>query len=154
MNVSRRLLAIIALGILLPIAGCATKKKKQVPEKSKYEQTVADARESKGLFTVYQDKKNKLYFAIPDSLIGRDLYFMTRIAGISDTREWVAGVVNASPFLFRFTKDQNYVYIVRPNTTDVVRKGDAIASSFRNNALDRVVKAFPIITREGDRSLI
>ena len=76
MHVTRQFLVIAALGLSVLLGGCATKKKKKAPEKSKYEQTIADARESKGLLSVYHNKKNKLYFGIPDSLMGRDLYFI------------------------------------------------------------------------------
>lgn len=141
---------------LTTLGGCAIKKKakKTAPQKSKYEQTIEGANHTEGLVTLYQTSKGKLYFSVPDSVLGRDLYFITRISGVSNTNEWVAGQLNARPFLFTFQKDGNFLYMMLPNTSDMVAQTDAIRSSFQRNSIDRVFKAFPIIDRKGQSTLI
>lgn len=136
-------------------SACATKKQKaQAPPKSKYQETIEKTESKDGLITLHINDKNKLYFAIPDSIFGRDLYFLNRVIATNNTREHVSGEVSTSPFLFRFTKDKLNVYMVQPNTMDIVLPGDEIAASFEQNNLPGVLKAFPIIGTEEGKVLI
>ena len=142
------------LFLALLVAGCATKKK-PTPPKSKYQQTIAGADSKEGLLTTHLSSKHKLYFAIPDSIFGRDLYFMNKVVATNHTKELVSGQVVNSPFLFRFIKDKLNVYMVHPNMTDYVAQGDnELQLSYNSNYIPGVIKAFPIIGTEGGKVLI
>lgn len=148
----RLLFPLLLLAFLF--TGCATKKQAPAP-KSKYQKTIEGAESKEGLLTVHLDEKHKLYFSIPDSIFGRDLFFMNKVVATNKTKEVVSGEVVNAPFLFRFTKDKLNVYMVYPNTTDHVARGDnQLQLSYDSNYIPGVIKAFPIIATEEGKVLI
>lgn len=107
------------------------------------------------MLTVHHNDKHQLYFSIPDSIFGRDLYFMSKVIATSNTREVVAGQVNNAPFLFRFSKDKLNVYMITPDVYQSVAPWDVeMGLSFAENSLPEVIKAFPIVATEGGKVLI
>lgn len=148
--------ALSLLAIILLISSCGIKKKtNSTASLSKYQETIKGSQSKEGLLSVHFNDKHKLYFAIPDSIFGRDLYFMNKVVATSINRENVAGQVGKTPFLFRFNKDRLNVYMVLPNMTDVVAMGDTqLQLSYNENYIPGVLKAFPIIGTEGGKTLI
>lgn len=151
----KRKLIIPLLLLAFLSVGCASKKKTNTPPKSKYQKTIEKAELKEGLLTTHFNDKHKLFFAIPDSIFGRDLYFMNKVVATNKTNEIVSGQVVNAPFLFRFTKDKLNVYMVLPNMTDYVENGDKeIKLSYDKNYIPGVIKAFPIIDTEKGKVLI
>ncbi|MFC4665236.1 zinc-dependent metalloprotease [Falsiporphyromonas endometrii] len=145
---------IVAMPSCKSKASAKGKQKKEAKAPSKFDKTVMGAKAQQGPFTVYMTKKNKVYFALPDSVFTKDYLLSSRIAGTSDTREVVAGQMSVSPFLIRFSKDSANVYLHEGQATNKVRKGDPIESSFKINFLDPILKAFPIIDTQDGKVLI
>ncbi|KGN93752.1 zinc-dependent metalloprotease [Porphyromonas crevioricanis] len=155
-----KMLAMIALcaAMALPMTSCRSrskaaraKAKKEVKAPSKFDQAIADAKKQEGPFSVYFTKKNKLYFALPDSAFSREYLLASRVAATSKTNEVVAGQMNINPFLIRFSKDNTNVYLHRSQYLSTVRQGDAIEPSYKRNFLDPILKAFPIVdTKDGN----
>lgn len=160
----RKLNGLLTLGLaaamLVAMPSCKSKsaakgkQKSEAKASSKFDRTVAGAKAQKGPFTVYMTKKNKVYFALPDSVFKKDYLLSSRIAGTSSTREVVAGQMSVDPFLIRFSKDNANVYLHEGQASSLVRKGDPIASSFKINFMDPILKAFPIIDKKDDKVLI
>ena len=109
------LLLIVAVGLFLPSCAARKNAKKATKPLTKYEQTVKGTTKQSGFMDVHLTGKQKLYFAIPDSILGRDLLLISRVAATSNTKEWVASQVNSN-ILIRFRKDTlNVVYGVSAN---------------------------------------
>lgn len=147
------LLLIVAVGLFLPSCAARKNAKKATKTLTKYEQTVKGTTKQSGFMDVHLTGKQKLYFAIPDSILGRDLLLISRVAATSNTKEWVASQVN-SDILIRFRKDTLNVYIECPQTSAVVPNGESISGAFHDNALPSIIKAFPIIDRMKGNYLI
>lgn len=117
-----------------------------------YSRITKEAQLQTGLFTViYKEKEGKLYFEMPDSVFGKMYMLSNRVAATSDTQDYVAGQMVNKPLLISFSKDARNVYIHQVQTLDVVKPGDAMASSFSRNFLDPILKAFKIAaTNQGN----
>ncbi len=155
------LIAAVVIGMAMPLSSCRSrakagkgKAKKEAKAPSKFDQTIAEAQKTDGLFSVYFSKKNKLYFAIPDSAFSRDYLLSSRVAATSNTKEVVAGQMNADPFLVRFSKDATNVYLHEAQVHFTVREDDAILPSYKRNFVDPILKAFPIIDTKDGKVLI
>ncbi len=114
-----------------------------------------DAVVGRGLFTTYfNDKTGKLYFEIPDSIYTRMFLLGSRVTATSDDQDFVAGQMNTRPFLISFSTDGRNVYMHEVQTLNVVRRGDAIESSFERNNMNPVLKGFKIAARDKNSSYI
>lgn len=114
-----------------------------------------DAVKVKGLFTTYfNEKTGKLYFEIPDSALTRMYLLSSRISSTSDGQDYVAGEMNARPFLISFSTDGRNIYLHEVQTLNTVRSGDAISSSFARNNMNPVMKGFKIAARDKASSFI
>lgn len=134
---------------------------KKEPEKTKeqtdstdFKKDIKDAAEFKGMIDAYLKKDGTLFFALPDSIYDHTYMLVSRVNGISDTGDLVAGQMNITPLVIKFSKDQSNVYMHVVQDRAVVDPNDPISASFNKNFIDPVVKAFKIKCREADRSYI
>lgn len=106
------------------------------------------------MIDAYLKKDGTLFFALPDSIFNHTYMLVSRVNGISNTGDLVAGQMNVNPLVIKFSKDNANVYMHVVQDNAVVKPEDPISSSFRNNFIDPVVNAFKIKCREADRSFI
>lgn len=163
-SVKPGLAAVLAIGALCayhPV--CAGKKKKLPLPKTElsgaakdsvdFHKKLKDAEVTRGMFTTYLDKKGKLYFEIPDSILGKDFMLVNRVNSVSQTNDWVAGQVVSSK-LIHFSRNDNNLYITLPQAVNEVKKDDPIAASFSLNFAEPVLKGFKIEHKENGKVYI
>ena len=107
----------------------------------------AGAQRFDGMFDCRLDKEGNLFFIIPDSAFNHTYLLASRVAGISDTGDLVAGQMNITPLMIRFSKDDKNVYMHLVQDANIVDPADPIKVSFDRNMLDPVVKGFKIKQR-------
>lgn len=134
----------------------AAKNAKPDPEAEKFKAAVKDAKESQGLFTTYLDDKGMLHLALPEEIFTNNDNFLlsNRISKTSNPNEHVAGQMVTDPFLVRFTKDKQSVYMHEVNTYISVAANDPIVPSFKKNYLDPIIRVFPIKGTKDGKVLI
>lgn len=153
--------ACLAIGALCSSQPADAKKKKKIElpktelsgaakDSADFHKKIRDAVVTRGVFNTYLDKKGKLYFEIPDSVLDKTFMLVNRVNSISQTNDWVAGQVVSSR-LIKFSRNDNTFYITLPQTTSVVKEGDPIAVSFDLNFSDPVLKAFKIDHKENGK---
>lgn len=113
-----------------------------------------DAKVFNGLIDAYLNKEGNLFFAIPDSLYGKDLLLVSRVNGISETTDMVAGEMNVTPMVVRLSKDSLnvYMHLVQDNAT--IDANDPILSAYQKNFLDPIVKGFKIKMNDEGKDFI
>lgn len=153
-------LLLAAVALLLPAEGHAKlfgiikskKDKTEIAEKSeekkdtaKFIKSLSDATEKReGMFDMYLKKDGKLVVALPDSAFNQTYMLVSRVNAVSTTKDMVAGEMNITPIVVRFSKDANYVYMHIVNSDAEILPGDPISASYQRNFLDPVVKGFKI----------
>lgn len=115
-----------------------------------FHKKLKDAKVAKGMFNTYLDKKGKLWFEIPDSVLGKTYMLVNRVNSLSQTTDWVAGQVVSSR-LIKFTRDDNNLYMHLPQSTSVVPEDDPIRASFDINFTEPILKSFKIDHKENGK---
>lgn len=114
-----------------------------------------DATVKNGLFTVYfNEKTGKLYFSVPKKAMEKYYMLASRISSTSDGDDYVAGQMNVSPMLIRFSTDGRNVYIHQVQKLNAITGNDPMAPAFSRSNLDPVMKGFKIAARDGDNLVI
>ncbi|MFP4468315.1 MAG: zinc-dependent metalloprotease [Bacteroidales bacterium] len=109
---------------------------------------------AEGFITVHHSEK-KIYFEIPDSIMGRDLLLAVRASELSSNRRHVAaGQMRHNPLLIRFTADENQVYLHQLVSSEHAAFSDPVRKSLDRNNLVPVIDAFPIQYRSGQSCII
>ena len=96
--------AFLAIGALCSSQPAEAKKKKktelpktELSQEAKdsvaFHKKLKDASVTRGMFNTYLDNKGKLYFEIPDSVLGKTYMLVNRVNSLSQTNDWVAGQV-------------------------------------------------------------
>ena len=129
-------------------------KKDTTAKESKYDKLIKGAKTQKGLFTTHVNKDNVLYVEIPDSIMERTFLISNRLASTSNSSYYVAGQMITKPFMVRFSKNNQSVFMHLVQNSNVVDKNDPIAASFEKNFTDPVLKAFKIETTHGKSVVI
>ncbi len=139
-------------------------RKKSVPAKEltqaekdsvELKKLIGEAKESyKGMFDCFVDQEGKLSMLIPDSAFNDTYLLVSRVNGISDTGDLVAGQMNISPLAITFSKDDHKVYMHLLQTDDLIKPEDPLKSSFDRNVIDPVVKGFKIKGKSAGKTLI
>lgn len=151
----------LTIGALCSSQPAAAKKKKKIElpktelsgaakDSADFHKKIKDAVVTRGVFNTYLDKKGKLYFEIPDSVLDKTFMLVNRVNSLSQTNDWVAGQVVSSR-LIKFSRNDNNLYITLPQTTSVVRDDDPISVSFDLNFSDPILKAFKIDHKENGK---
>ena len=112
------------------------------------------ARKFDGMFDCRVDKEGSLFFMIPDSAFNHVYLLTSRVNGISNTGDLVAGQMNMTPIMIRFTKDDKNVYMHRVQEHNEIAENDPIKKSFDKNMLDPVLKGFKIKRRSRGKVII
>ncbi|MCT4615872.1 MAG: zinc-dependent metalloprotease [Marinifilaceae bacterium] len=123
-------------------------KKGTVKKKDKYADLIKGFKTQKGLFKVHT-KDNKVYFEIPDNLMGRDFLLSSRVSAISNNKDIAAGQMPRQPQVIRFSKDNEKIYMHVINTDNVCKTDEILPSLDRNN-LNPIWKSYSIKVRTKD----
>lgn len=131
-----------------------TSKTKEQTDSANFKKDIKDAQVFKGMMDAYLKKDGTLYLSIPDSVFDHTYMLVSRVNGISETSDLVAGQMNITPLVIRFSKDPYNVYMHLVQDNAVVDENDPISASFHKNFIDPVVKGFKIKCKEKGRSYI
>ena len=97
-----------------------------------------------GLFNVYE-VKNKVYFEVPDSLLGREMLLASRIAQVSDPSKAYAGEMRRSPLLFFFSRHENMLFMHTNSLNITVGDNqENLRKAFDRHSIKPVFQTFPI----------
>ena len=129
-------------------------KPKEENDSDSFKKTLEDAQVLHGLIDIYLKKDGKLFLALPDSIYGADLMLVSRVNGISHTNDLVAGEMNVTPLLIRFSKDANNVYMHVVQDKAEIDPNDPIMASYKRNFIDPIVKGFKIKSSEDNCDFI
>ena len=128
-------------------------KKEQVKDttakESKYEKLIKGAKTQKGMFTLHITNDNKLLVEVPDSLMNRTFLLSSRVAATTDPKIFVAGEMTTNPFMIRFSKNEQSLFMHLVQHRNIIDENDPIAASFDKNFGDPIIKAFKISTQNG-----
>lgn len=153
----------IVLAILLVIAGCASTQQavKKAPvekEKSEFKPyssiITSDAKTDSGLVTIHHVDQ-KYYFEIPDSLLGRDMLLISRLAKVPDE---LGGYLNAGRKLaarmIRWNRMDNRIMLKPVSTQSVADDSLPISVSVDENTFEPVLAIFDIVTISPDKNAV
>lgn len=114
---------------------------------SDYASLVGDAESDEGLFTVHQDEGD-VWFEVPDSLLGRDMLLITRVAGV---QAGMGGFLPAGAAvnrqMVRFERTGEKLLLRKHSEEAMADDTLAIALSVRANYLAPILAAFEIEAR-------
>lgn len=152
----------LSLGLVVVLlAGCSTFQKTKKPsaastasatetkkaDESKdgikpFKDVIKDTFDSdEGLFTVYRDKQT-LYYEIPDSVLGRELLLVTRIAKTADNIGY--GGEQANEQVVRWERVDDNILLRVVSYQNVASPDEPIAQAVRNSNFEPIIKSFEI----------
>lgn len=129
------------------------RKKSEKVTNSKYTELIQEADVDSGLIVTIL-KKGKLYFEIPDSILGKPLLISNRISQTSNTQEAVAGQMITEPLIIRLGKMNEKVVIYSVQTESFVDPLDPIAPSFNRNFQEPILTSFDLEVQNEGNSVI
>lgn len=127
---------------------------KEQQDSVKFQKDLAEAESHKGMINAYLKKDGTLLFSLPDEAFNHTYMLVSRVNGISNTGDLVAGQMNVTPAVIRFSKDAYNVYMHLVQNDAVVEEDDPIKSSFDVNFIDPIVKGFKIKRSSGGKTVI
>ncbi len=104
-----------------------------------------------GLFTTYLDK-DKLYFEVPDSLLGRELLLGARVSELSDFSKVVAGEMRKNPILVSFSREDNSLLLHHHGSKYEGFTEQNIYHALQRHKLLPILTEFPIVCFSPDSS--
>ncbi|RME64045.1 MAG: DUF5117 domain-containing protein, partial [Caldilineae bacterium] len=107
----------------------------------------AEARSDDGLFTVHRVDE-KLYYEIPDSLLGRELLLVTRIARTEDGIGY--GGMKTNTQVVRWQKQDKKILLRVVSYENVADEDEPIYQAVRNSNFEPIIAAFDIETMNDD----
>lgn len=144
-------------------AGLFSKSKKKqvaIPTASKdstagkYQKLVKGAQSGTGMLATHFTKDYKLYLELPDSAFTHLFLLANRIAETSNTQDFVAGQMVSRPFVIKFSKNEQSVFMHLVQTRNVVAENDPIESAFNKNFADPILQSFKIAATNGKNVII
>ncbi|MYH08105.1 MAG: DUF5117 domain-containing protein, partial [Rhodothermaceae bacterium] len=151
-----------ALLTLFLIAGCASSRQAAPPaaeaptesrssdddDSKKYSDVITeDAETDDGLFKVHQIE-DKLYFEIPDSLLGAEMLLVTRTAATMNNLGY--GGMKTSTQVLRWEKQDKKIMLRIVSFENVADEDEPIYNAVRNSNFEPILRAFDIETLNDD----
>ncbi len=107
-----------------------------------------------GLFLVHRGD-GKILWEIPDSLLGRDMLWLTRLAAAAqDLSPFTSAGSNIHEYLVRFERDGDRILLRSEGTRYVADTALPIARSIAVNAFAPILRAFPLAAWRPDSSAL
>lgn len=138
---------------------CKKKKKKgeapEVKKETDYEKFLKDKPQTeKGFITVYK-LKGKVYFEIPDSLMGRDMLLGSTVTEISDNGDAVIGSKPTNPLHITFSRIGKNINLIRVNKDYITDSGEAkVKESLDKNSAGSILATFKLHSFNKDSSAV
>ncbi len=158
-----KLPAIAVSFILLTAAACASSQQAMNEAETKdadndfkpYSEVITDEAETdSGLVTIHRVDE-KLYFEIPDSLLGRDMLLISRLAKVPDA---LGAYLNAGRKLasrmIRWHRMDNRILLKPVSTESVAADSLPISASVEANTFEPVLAIFDIVTVSPDKDAV
>ena len=157
---------LISLSVALPDANAGWFKRKSKKNKGKTEQTAPAKKKDKfadaiqkatphdGVFKAWVTPKNELLLEITPKNLDNLYLLANRVSGTSNSSNFTAGEMLGDPFMFCLSADTSNVYMHTVQTYDKVKEDDAIATSFKRNFNNPILKTFKIKASRNDTLLI
>ncbi|NBB85741.1 MAG: DUF5117 domain-containing protein [Bacteroidetes bacterium] len=116
------------------------------------EADLRNAASDEGLFTVHQ-MDDKIYFEIPDAMLGRDMAVMSRYASVQD------GLANGgdrmtSNMMVQWERRGDRVYLRTQSYSNTADENDNVHLAVQNSNFAPVVASFPVELTRGNASVI
>lgn len=118
---------------------------------SPFNKFIAGTKPSKGMFNVFI-KGDQLFVEIPDSLLGRDMLFGSRVSEISDNGKISAGQRRTNPVLISFSRHNKVIFMHKPTGSAMANPNDPVAVSLKRNNLLPVQYSFDIVARNASNN--
>lgn len=136
-----------------PAAGAAQPAARRAPRP--YNQVItAGAITDAGFITVHR-VEDRWFFEVPDSILGRDLLLVTRIAGVpAGVGGFIYAGTSVQERLVRFARTRDRVLLREMPTAAYADDTLAIARSVRLNNVGAVLAGFPVQAEGGDSSTV
>ena len=107
-----------------------------------------------GLITAYSEE-NKVFFELPDTLLGKDLLMVTRFVQLpSNYQAYLNAGSKTAQQMIHFIKQGKQILLTQLSDINIARDEDPIAISVAQNNFPPILAAFPIKNNETDRFLI
>ncbi|MDR9415427.1 MAG: zinc-dependent metalloprotease [Gracilimonas sp.] len=157
-----KILSVFLLGFSFVITGCSTAEKatdssdktsrsaKGGPGddvKSYSDVITSDADTDEGLFDVHQ-VDDKYYYEIPDSLLGREMLLVTRVAKTIDNLGYGGEKLNTQ--IVRWQKKHDKILLRHVSFENVAEEGKPIFEAVKNSNFEPIIASFDIETMSED----
>ncbi len=124
-------------------------------QKKTIDSLTVDMNFSEGLINTYTNEENKLYFEISESLLGKELLVVTRLAQLPGS---YAGYLNAgsktAEHVVQFEKHAKKILLREVSYSNISDEEDPISLSVSVNNFKPILGAFDIKNSEDDKYLI
>ncbi|NND72233.1 MAG: zinc-dependent metalloprotease, partial [Rhodothermales bacterium] len=156
-----RTLNLIIVLLLLSTSGCASSQKMPDQNNSNVGQEKSDSDKPKafsevisedfesdeGLFRIHQDD-GKVFYEIPDSLLGEELLLVSRIAATADNIGY--GGMKANTQVVRWERQDDKILLRIVSYENVADEDEPIFEAVRNSNVEPIVMAFEIESASED----
>lgn len=106
------------------------------------------AKKSAGMFNIYKTGKGDYFIEIPDSLLGRDILFGSRVCSISNNSKISAGQRRSNPVMITFSRAGKMLLMKQPNIISYCDNTDrSAAQALAVNNVTPTVMTFDIAER-------
>ncbi|MCR9131881.1 MAG: zinc-dependent metalloprotease [bacterium] len=151
-------LAVFILMLATFVSACTSTKQSATPTKStdnrptrstdgikSFDEVITSkAEKDEGLFTVYQ-QDDKLYYAIPDSLIGRDMLLVSRVADVpTDYFGFFSAGAKTAEQVIRFERQKDRILIRKHSFENIADEELPVYKSVQANNFAPILASFDI----------
>jgi hypothetical protein len=154
----------VVFGVCLPASGFAqtgdtkpaeAKKEEKDPKATAYEAAIKDLKRIEGPFPMYQRKKDIL-LELPESKLGKIFLLQATLASGLDSGLLHAGmpIGNNAVDAFRFDRNEEQLWLVRPNIANRWQKSDEFAVGAERQFQEAILGSFRIEQQHPEKKLL